>query len=272
MRIAFLTVSSEMGGSERSLVELLRGAAPPPAGLDVRRRPAAGRPAGGAGARRRRIGRDPADARRAGALWRVTLRRTRRARRRAAASGGCGGRIRAETPHSCCASSARDVIHSNGLKLHVLAAWIADAQTPLVWHIHEYVTPRRLSRALLRRSAGRVAVAVANSRSVARDLAIAVGPRLRVETIYNGIDLDEFSPSRGPRSCRSRCARRMAGGAGRHGPHRPGGDVRPLEGTRRLPSRASRSSIPRCPCAPTSSAAPSTTRPAASTRSTNFGG
>jgi len=79
----------------------------------------------------------------------------------------------------------------------VLAAWAPARTTPLVWHIHEYVTPRPLTRTLLRRSAGRAAVAVANSNSVARDLAAAVGPAMRIETIYNGIDLDEFAPSRG---------------------------------------------------------------------------
>jgi glycosyltransferase involved in cell wall biosynthesis len=95
-------------------------------------------------------------------------------------------------------SLGTDVIHSNGLKHHVLAAWARAQQTPLVWHIHEYVTPRPLTRTLLRRSARRVAVAVANSHSVARDLAVAAGPELRIETIYNGIDLHEFAPSRGP--------------------------------------------------------------------------
>jgi glycosyltransferase involved in cell wall biosynthesis len=87
-----------------------------------------------------------------------------------------------------------DVIHSNGFKHHVIAAAIAAPVRPVVWHIHEYVTTRRLSRTLLRRCVGRVAAAVANSRSVARDLAAGVGAGLRIETIYNGIDLSSYAP------------------------------------------------------------------------------
>ena len=197
MRIAFLTVSAEMGGSERSLVELLRALRRqrPDWSFDVvlpREGPLAGEvrdlgasavmlPMPAALARFGEPSRHGLAARSAG-LPRV-----------AAAVAGYARQLR-----RLLGSLGTDVIHSNGLKHHVLAAWARGPQTPLVWHIHEYVTRRPLTRTLLRRSAGRVAVAVANSHSVARDLALAVGPDLRVETIYNGIDLDEFAPSAAP--------------------------------------------------------------------------
>ena len=198
MRIAFLTVSAEMGGSERSLVELLRA---------LRR----GRPGWAFDVVLPREGPLAAQVREAGASAVILPLPAALARFGESSRGGIVARGTA-APRAAAAAAVyarklrrllrqlgTDVIHSNGLKLHVLAAWLHDRRTPLVWHIHEYVTPRRLSRTLLRRSAGRVAVAVANSRSVARDLAAAAGPGLRIETIYNGIDLDEFAAG-GPRA------------------------------------------------------------------------
>ena len=191
MRIAFLTVSAEMGGSERSLVELLRALRHlrPDWAFDVvlpREGPLAPqvREAGASTV----LLPMPAALARFGESG-LGSRGTALPRAVGAAAGY------ARELRRLLQSLGTDVIHSNGLKLHVLSAWARPRQTPLVWHIHEYVTPRPLSRTLLRRSAGRVAVAVANSRSVARDLATAAGPDLRIETIYNGIDLREFAPS-----------------------------------------------------------------------------
>lgn len=93
---------------------------------------------------------------------------------------------------------APDIIHSNGLKMHLLGAWAAPARVPLVWHIHDYLSLRPLMARLLKRSAGRSAVAIANSRSVAADIAKTCGVGLKVETVYNGLDVERFSPV-GPR-------------------------------------------------------------------------
>jgi glycosyltransferase involved in cell wall biosynthesis len=86
-----------------------------------------------------------------------------------------------------------DIIHSNGLKMHLLSAWTCPRQTPLVWHIHDYVRSRRLMSGLLRRFGKACTVAVVNSKSVAKDLS-AVLPGLRVVTVYNAVDLQRFSP------------------------------------------------------------------------------
>jgi glycosyltransferase involved in cell wall biosynthesis len=86
-----------------------------------------------------------------------------------------------------------DLIHTNGFKMHLLGAWTRPARTPLVWHIHDYVSTRRLMRRFLRLFGRSCTVAIANSNSVAGDLRSLL-PKLRVVTIYNGIDLGRFSP------------------------------------------------------------------------------
>ena len=90
-----------------------------------------------------------------------------------------------------------DIIHTNGFKMHLLGAWTRPRDTPLVWHIHDYVSSRRLVRDLLRLFRKQCRVAVANSNSVASDL-MRLLPDLKVVPIYNAIDLERFSPA-GPK-------------------------------------------------------------------------
>jgi glycosyltransferase involved in cell wall biosynthesis len=87
-----------------------------------------------------------------------------------------------------------DIIHTNGFKMHVLGVWTRPRNVPVIWHIHDYVSSRVVMSRLLRRHAGQCAAAVANSRSVEDDLRRVCGPGLALYTIYNGIDLEEFSP------------------------------------------------------------------------------
>lgn len=93
---------------------------------------------------------------------------------------------------------APDIIHSNGLKMHLLGSWAAPARVPLIWHMHDYLSLRPLMARLLKRSAKRCTSAIANSRSVAADVVKVCGAGLKVETVYNGIDVRKFSPD-GPR-------------------------------------------------------------------------
>jgi glycosyltransferase involved in cell wall biosynthesis len=64
----------------------------------------------------------------------------------------------------------------------------------LVWHIHEYVSDRPLTRILVRRYAGRCRAIVANSESVGEDLRRVVGARDTLRVILNAVDLEKFSP------------------------------------------------------------------------------
>jgi glycosyltransferase involved in cell wall biosynthesis len=85
-----------------------------------------------------------------------------------------------------------DIVHTHGLKMHLLAAWAAPARARVVWHLHDFVSTRRAMAGLLRRSAGRVGAVVAVSRAVAQDAASVVPARVPVRTVYNAVDLHRF--------------------------------------------------------------------------------
>lgn len=87
-----------------------------------------------------------------------------------------------------------DVVHTNGFKMHLLGAWAAPRGAAVVWHLHDFVSTRRAMAGLLRRSAGRVAGAVAVSDAVAADAGPIVGPRV-MRTVYNAVDLARFTPA-----------------------------------------------------------------------------
>lgn len=87
-----------------------------------------------------------------------------------------------------------DLVHSNGFKTHLLGAWAAPASSRLLWHLHDFLRARPLMPRLLRMHVGRCAAVVANSRSVADDARVALGPRLPIHTVYNAVDLARFTP------------------------------------------------------------------------------
>lgn len=86
-----------------------------------------------------------------------------------------------------------DIIHTNGLKMHLLGAWARPRRSSLIWHIHDYVSLRGLMRRLLYPFRRACSAAIVNSHSVAQDLE-RVLPGLRITPIYNAIDLERFSP------------------------------------------------------------------------------
>ena len=92
------------------------------------------------------------------------------------------------------AGRAPDVIHSNGFKTHILAAWASPPRSKVLWHVHDYVGSRPLMSRLMRLHAARCAVAIANSHSVARDLDAVCRGKLKITTIHNAVDLAHFSP------------------------------------------------------------------------------
>lgn len=86
-----------------------------------------------------------------------------------------------------------DIVHTNGLKMHLLGAWARPRRSSLIWHIHDYVSLRGLMRRLLYPFRKACSAAIVNSHSVAQDLD-RVLPGLRITPIYNAIDLERFSP------------------------------------------------------------------------------
>jgi glycosyltransferase involved in cell wall biosynthesis len=101
------------------------------------------------------------------------------------------------------------VIHTNGFKMHLLGAWAAGGRTPVIWHVHDYVSARPVMARLMRLQAHKCAAAIANSNSVANDLrgvcsdpseassSSGAGRRARrfdITTVYNAVNLDRFKP------------------------------------------------------------------------------
>jgi glycosyltransferase involved in cell wall biosynthesis len=86
------------------------------------------------------------------------------------------------------------VVHSNGLKMHLLAAWTAPADAAVVWHFHDFAGRRKLTSKLLRGSAKRCSAIIANSRSVAEDARAMCGDSLVVHPVWNAVDLGRFAP------------------------------------------------------------------------------
>ena len=87
-----------------------------------------------------------------------------------------------------------DIIHTNGMKMHLLGALARPAGSRLVWHLHDYLTGRPAMKPLLRRLAPRCALVIANSESVAADARGVLPATLPVEAVYNAIDLERFRP------------------------------------------------------------------------------
>jgi glycosyltransferase involved in cell wall biosynthesis len=87
-----------------------------------------------------------------------------------------------------------DIVHSNGLKMHVLGALATPAATPLVCHLHDYISARPLGARALAHCAPQVAAVIAPSHSVAADFRSLRGILPPVHTIANAVDLARFSP------------------------------------------------------------------------------
>jgi glycosyltransferase involved in cell wall biosynthesis len=85
------------------------------------------------------------------------------------------------------------LIHSHGIKAHVLGAF-CHRRAPLVWHLHEYVSTRPVSRTVLRCLRRRCAAIVANSGSVARDAQHSLGMSQPIPVIHNAVNLRRFTP------------------------------------------------------------------------------
>jgi glycosyltransferase involved in cell wall biosynthesis len=85
------------------------------------------------------------------------------------------------------------ILHTNGFKAHIVGVR-ARGPAKVVWHVHEYIGARRFTRSLLAGHQRHVAAMLANSRSVAADLTAALRPTAPVYVVHNAVDLQTFAP------------------------------------------------------------------------------
>ncbi len=88
------------------------------------------------------------------------------------------------------------VLHSNGIKTHLLSPATVGLPVARVWHIHDFLGERPLVRRALRALSPLAAVAIANSRAVGVDAQEVLGS-VSVKVVYNGVDVERFSPGPG---------------------------------------------------------------------------
>ncbi len=88
-----------------------------------------------------------------------------------------------------------DIIHSNGIKTHLLLSLARLSQFPRIWHVRDFLSSRPLVGRLLRYAADAGTTIIANSQAVADDLRATLGrksDRVPIEVVYNGIDARLF--------------------------------------------------------------------------------
>ena len=86
-----------------------------------------------------------------------------------------------------------DLIHSNGLKMHVFARFARPARVPIIWHLHDFYGLRPIVPPLIKTIRRGLCGAIAISKAVARD-ARHLLPGLPIEVIFNSVDTDLFCP------------------------------------------------------------------------------
>ena len=197
MRIVFLSPTGELGGAERALLDLLAGLRDAQPSWVLHLVAASAGPlaagAGGYGVPTvvlpfpRSLARVGEWGRRRGPFDRAVL--VAGLCRAAIPAAGYAGRLR-----RLLADLRPDILHTNGLKMHLLGAWARSPGTAVVWHLHDYPSARALTARLLRGHVRRCAGIVTNSASVAADARSVFGDRVRIDPVPNAVDLDRFSP------------------------------------------------------------------------------
>jgi glycosyltransferase involved in cell wall biosynthesis len=86
-----------------------------------------------------------------------------------------------------------DVLHSNSLKMNLLGAWAKGRRLPIIWHLHDYVSSRPFMNKAMRFCRNRCSAILANSNSVRDDARLSLASP-EIHTLYNAIDINEFSP------------------------------------------------------------------------------
>jgi glycosyltransferase involved in cell wall biosynthesis len=88
------------------------------------------------------------------------------------------------------------VIHSNGIKTHLLSPATVGLPLARVWHIHDFIGERPLVRRALQGLRPLATAAIANSRAVGTDAREVLGS-VPVHVVYNGVDVERFAPGPG---------------------------------------------------------------------------
>lgn len=94
-------------------------------------------------------------------------------------------------------SMSPDLVHSNGMKTHLLASLAGLESLPVVWHVRDFISARGLTRRLLRWGVSDKVSIVANSRATADDARRCLGDAPPIHVVYNGVDTAEFAPGAG---------------------------------------------------------------------------
>ncbi|MEA5575958.1 glycosyltransferase family 4 protein [Anabaena sp. UHCC 0451] len=88
-----------------------------------------------------------------------------------------------------------DLIHSNGIKTHLLIALVGIKDTPVIWHIHDFYGSRPLIAKVLKLKfinyCAKLGIAI--SQAVAQDAKTTL-PQLPIKIIYNAVDINYFFP------------------------------------------------------------------------------
>ena len=113
----------------------------------------------------------------------------------AVSAGGLGAIMYARRIRGLVRAIAPDVVHSNGIKSHVVAVMVSGS-IPVVWHVRDLIGRRRLVAMILRLLSGRATAAIAISRLVESDATAVLGS-VPIHLIYDAIDTDAFSPGLG---------------------------------------------------------------------------
>lgn len=110
-----------------------------------------------------------------------------------AALAGVGAKRCAEELRARVEELKPDIVHSNGVKFHLLTRLMDPLRVPVVWHIRDFIGTRNLLRGALRWAAPAATLAIANSNAVAAD-ARTVLRSVPIRTIFNCVDTERFSP------------------------------------------------------------------------------
>lgn len=86
-----------------------------------------------------------------------------------------------------------DIVHSNGMKTHLLSALARLKEIQIIWHIRDYISGRKLMPLLLKWWASVPDQVLAISQSIADDCRKTFPPD-RVHLFYDGIDTLNYSP------------------------------------------------------------------------------